>query len=65
VGRPVGHSPGIHRDGPHWVACAGTFAPPVPSPAAALREHLDPPVRVLQALDGAFAGAWWDGRVGA
>ena len=34
---------------------AGTFAPPVPSPAAALpgavRSGLD-------ALDGAFAGAW-------
>src|SRR4051794_36056125 len=30
-GRP-GKSAGIHRDGLHLVACAGTFAPPVPSP---------------------------------
>lgn len=52
-GRP-GKSPGIHRDGPHLVACAGTLAPPVPSPAEAL---LDPD---LATLDGAFAAALWD-----
>src|SRR5262245_38101368 len=57
-GRP-GKSPGIHREGPHLVACAGTFAPPVPSPAAALVERIH---SGLATLDGAFAGAWWDGR---
>jgi asparagine synthase (glutamine-hydrolysing) len=56
-GRP-GKSPGIHRDGPHLVACAGTFAPPVPSPAAALVERIR---TGLDTLDGAFAAAWWDG----
>src|SRR5438552_1799218 len=34
-GRP-GKSPAIHRSGPHLVACAGAFAPPVSSPAAEL-----------------------------
>jgi asparagine synthase (glutamine-hydrolysing) len=57
-GRP-GKSPGIHRDGPHLVVCAGTFAPPVPSPAAAL---IDRTRSGLATLDGAFAGAWWDGE---
>ncbi|MCI0458049.1 MAG: hypothetical protein L0Z62_13880 [Gemmataceae bacterium] len=57
-GRP-GKSPGIHRDGPHLVACSGTFAPPVPSPAAALIERVR---SGLHSLDGAFAGAWWDGQ---
>jgi asparagine synthase (glutamine-hydrolysing) len=57
-GRP-GKSPGIHRDGAHLIACAGTFAPPVPSPAAALVEQ----VRTsLATLDGAFSAAWWDGE---
>ena len=60
-GRP-GKSPAIHRDGPHLVACAGTFAPPVPSPAAALRDRLRPGPDGLDTLDGAFAGAWWDGE---
>ncbi|MGH2669637.1 MAG: hypothetical protein ACRDH5_11090, partial [bacterium] len=60
-GRP-GKSPGIHRDGPHLVACAGTFAPPVPSPAAALLDRLRPGPEGLDTLDGAFAGAWWDGE---
>jgi asparagine synthase (glutamine-hydrolysing) len=59
-GRP-GKSPGIHREGAHLVACAGTFAPPVDSPAAALAERLHPGPDGLDALDGAFAGAWWDG----
>src|SRR5262245_41070443 len=54
AGRP-GKSPGIHRDGPHLVACAGTFAPPAASPAAALRSRLVPGPNGLDALDGAFA----------
>ena len=58
-GRP-GKSPGIHQAGGHLVACAGTLAPPVPSPAAALREMLAGG-RGLDTLDGAFAAAWWDG----
>ncbi len=57
-GRP-GKSPGIHRDGTHLVACAGTLAPPVPSPAAALHAMLERDA--LHGLDGAFAAAWWDG----
>jgi asparagine synthase (glutamine-hydrolysing) len=60
-GRP-GKSPEIHREGPHLVACAGTLAPPVPSPAAALRERLTPGPEGLDTLDGAFAAAWWDGE---
>lgn len=57
-GRP-GKSPQIHRDGPHLTACAGTLAPPVPSPAAALRDLLRTD---LATLDGAFAAALWDGE---
>jgi asparagine synthase (glutamine-hydrolysing) len=60
-GRP-GKSPGIHRDGPHLIACAGTLAAPVPSPAAVLRDRLRPGPDGLDTLDGAFAGAWWDGE---
>src|SRR5262245_20495877 len=59
-GRP-GKSPGIHRDGEHLVVCAGTFAPPVESPAPVLRHRLVPGPEGLETLDGAFAGAWWDG----
>jgi asparagine synthase (glutamine-hydrolysing) len=59
-GRP-GKSPGIHREGDHVVACAGTFAPPVDSPAAALRNRLGPGPEGLDTLDGAFGAAWWDG----
>jgi asparagine synthase (glutamine-hydrolysing) len=59
-GRP-GKSPGIHREGAHLVACAGTLAPPVPSPAAVLRDRLRPGPEGWDSLDGAFAGAWWDG----
>ncbi len=59
-GRP-GKSPGIHRDGQHLVACAGTFAPPEESPAAALIEKLHPGESGQDNLDGAFAAAWWDG----
>jgi asparagine synthase (glutamine-hydrolysing) len=60
-GRP-GKSPGIHRAGARLVACAGTLAPPVPSPAAALAERLPAGADGLDALDGAFAGAVWDGE---
>ncbi len=60
-GRP-GKSPGIHREGAHMVACAGTFAPPVASPAAVMRARLVPGSEGLDTLDGAFAGAWWDGE---
>jgi asparagine synthase (glutamine-hydrolysing) len=60
-GRP-GKSPGIHRAGAHLVACAGTLAPPVASPAAALLERLTRGASGLDDLDGAFAGAWWDGE---
>lgn len=59
-GRP-GKSPAIHRDGTQLVACAGTLAPPVPSPAAALHETLRAGGDALAALDGAFAAAWWNG----
>ena len=59
-GRP-GKSPAIHRAGAHLVACAGTLAPPVPSPAAALPDLLADP-RGTDTLDGAFAAAWWDGE---
>src|SRR5712692_6604251 len=59
-GRP-GKSPSIDRNGPHLVACAGTLAPPVPSPAAALRERLGTGDD-LHNLDGAFAAACWDGE---
>ena len=54
-----GKSPGIHRDGPHLVACAGALVPAVPSPAACLREWLQDE-SALATLDGAFAAAWWD-----
>ena len=59
-GRP-GKSPGIHRDGADLVVCAGSLAPPVVSPAAALLERLRPGNDPLHDLDGAFACAWWDG----
>ena len=58
-----GKSPGMHRTGGSIVACAGTFAPPVASPAAELPRLLaDGPgaEAALRTLDGAFAGAWWD-----
>jgi asparagine synthase (glutamine-hydrolysing) len=60
-GRP-GKSPAIHRQGPHAVACAGTLAPPAPSPAAALLERLTASSTALADLDGAFGAAWWDER---
>jgi asparagine synthase (glutamine-hydrolysing) len=58
-GRP-GKSPGIHRAGSDLSVCAGTLAPPVPSPAAALPDLLRPGGAGLARADGAFAGAVWD-----
>jgi asparagine synthase (glutamine-hydrolysing) len=60
AGRP-GKSTGIHRSSADLAVCAGTFAPPVPSPAEALPPLLAGGVSGLSTLDGAFAGAWWDG----
>lgn len=63
-GRP-GKSPGLHRDGASLVTCAGTLAPPVPSPAARLLHRLGASPHAddtLATLDGAFAAAWWDGE---
>ena len=60
-GERPGKSPEIHRAGTHAVACAGTLAPPVASPAVALQDMLRAGGRALDALDGAFAAAWWDG----
>ena len=59
-GRP-GKSPGIDREGARLVVCAGTLAPPVPSPAAALGARLAPGPDGLDTLDGAFAAAVWEG----
>lgn len=61
-GERPGKSPAIHRAGAHLVACAGTFAPPVPFPASVLVERLKPGPDGLGSLDGAFAAAWWDGE---
>ncbi len=58
-GRP-GKSSEIHRAGPHLVACAGTFAPAVASPATALLDRLARGASGLDGADGAFAGAWWN-----
>lgn len=60
AGRP-GKSPGLHRAGGSIVACAGTLAPPVTSPAAQLPQLLTSDT-ALRTLDGAFAGAWWDAQ---
>ncbi|HSE96873.1 MAG TPA: asparagine synthase-related protein [Blastocatellia bacterium] len=61
-GERPGKSPAIYRDGPHLVACAGSFAPPSPFPAKALIDRLKPGPDGLDTLDGAFAAAWWDGE---
>lgn len=58
-GRP-GKSPAIHVEGTHWMACAGTLAPVVPSPAASLLAKLKAGALDLSDLDGAFAAAWWN-----
>ena len=63
-GRP-GKSPAIHREGATLVACAGTLAPPVPSPASVLMGligQVRPGHEGPGNLDGAFAVACWDGE---
>ncbi len=60
-GRP-GKSGGIYREGSHAVACAGTLAPPIAAPAAAILERLTASPPALDDLDGAFGAAWWDGE---
>ena len=60
-GRP-GKSPGILRQGPHLVACAGTLAPPVATPTEDLLRRLGQGGAALEDLDGAFACVWWDGE---
>src|SRR5262245_24585923 len=59
VGRP-GKSTGVHCDGASMAVVAGSFAPPVLSPAAALGDVVSRPDR-LAALDGNFGAAYWDG----
>jgi asparagine synthase (glutamine-hydrolysing) len=59
-GRP-GKSAGVCRDGAVLSVCAGTMAPPHASPAADLPERLRLGSDGLGSLDGAFAGAVWDG----
>jgi asparagine synthase (glutamine-hydrolysing) len=56
----TGKAPGIHRHGADLVACAGTLAPAVSSPAAALFEYLSANPPALDTLDGAFAAGWWN-----
>jgi len=58
-GRP-GKSAGVHRDARHAAVCAGTLAPPVPSPAAELVARLSNGTQRTGDLDGAFAAAIWD-----
>jgi asparagine synthase (glutamine-hydrolysing) len=54
-----GKSPGILKEGSDLVACAGTLAPAVASPAGSLLAALRS--GDLDGIDGAFAAAWWDG----
>lgn len=58
VGRP-GKTEGVLRHGADLTAVAGSFAPPVASPAAALVPILSDPHR-LATLDGNFGACWWD-----
>ncbi|HWO22437.1 MAG TPA: asparagine synthase-related protein [Kofleriaceae bacterium] len=58
-GRP-GKSAGIERDGARLAACAGTFAPAVPSPARAVLERTAASPPALGDADGAFAFAVYD-----
>lgn len=68
-GRP-GKSPAIEKDGTRRVACAGTFAPPVASPALDLLERTRGKTsaadvaRALGDVDGAFAFAIVDEATG-
>ena len=57
-GRP-GKSDGVLNDATALAAVAGSFAPPVASPAAELARLIDDPAH-LAALDGNFAAAHWD-----
>jgi len=57
-GRP-GKSDGVRDDATALAAVAGSFAPPVASPATELARLIDDPAR-LAALDGNFAAANWD-----
>lgn len=56
-----GKSPGLFQQSGQWAACAGGLTPAVSSPAEQLPRLLEDPARTLADLDGAFAGAWWDG----
>jgi asparagine synthase (glutamine-hydrolysing) len=58
-GRP-GKSEAIVREGRRIAACAGTFAPPVASPARAILERTAREPVALDDADGAFAFAVWD-----
>jgi asparagine synthase (glutamine-hydrolysing) len=59
-GRP-GKSAGIEREGPRIAACAGTFAPAVPSPARAVLERAAAAgPAAWDDADGAFAFAIFD-----
>lgn len=68
-GRP-GKSSAIEREGQRLVACAGTFAPPVSSPARELLEKIGGKTtahdvaRALGDIDGAFAFAMVDEATG-
>lgn len=57
-GRP-GKSTGVHRKGADLAAVAGSFAPPLPSPAAVLGDVIGSPAS-LDTLDGNFGAAHWD-----
>lgn len=59
AGRP-GKSTTVHRQGAQLAVVAGSFAPAVPSPAAALADILASPA-ARAALDGNFGAAHWDG----
>jgi asparagine synthase (glutamine-hydrolysing) len=56
-----GKAAGVHREGVLLSVCAGTLAPPIAAPAAELLRLLRLGGDNLGALDGAFAGALWDG----
>lgn len=58
-GRP-GKAPAIVREGSRVIACAGTLAPPVPSPAQTILDRTKHDPRALGDIDGAFAFAVYD-----
>ena len=59
VGRP-NKAQAIFEDETQAVACAGTFAPAVESPAEIVGERLRASPASIAELDGAFAFAHWD-----